>query len=223
MGGFIIQTFRLDGVPGFARSIFQKTSQNNGASQEVEMQKNRCPKCSKIEGDGTEIKTRIKCDGCMAEEVALEEAVTAAEKEKAAKVVAGRKPIRERVMLWRADVPDPVGWKTRDCIEKPFGRFLMSKKGDDKILISELVEKDNMTYAHFSMAKKKGHMCYKDLVWLKKHLIGPDWPAVMVLPPEQEHINLHTECLHLWVCLDQDPLPDFRRSIELMGKAIQTI
>jgi hypothetical protein len=40
--------------------------------------------------------------------------------------------------------------------------------------------------------------------------VGSARKAVMVLPAEEEHVNIHPFCLHLYSPLDRDPLPDFR-------------
>jgi hypothetical protein len=41
--------------------------------------------------------------------------------------------------------------------------------------------------------------------------IGDGRKAIQVFAPVAEHVNIHEFCLHLWHCLDGDPLPDFTR------------
>jgi len=66
-----------------------------------------------------------------------------------------------------------------------------------------------MCWLHASIARIDKIPDYKDLCKLKKEFIGPNLAALMKLPKESEHVNIHPYTLHLFSCLDGDILPDF--------------
>ena len=68
---------------------------------------------------------------------------------------------------------------------------------------------DGHLWQHASIAWTDRMPTYDDLCKLKAEFIGGDRKAVMVLPAEPEHVNIHPYCLHLYCRLDGDPLPDF--------------
>ena len=45
----------------------------------------------------------------------------------------------------------------------------------------------------------------------KELFVGRDEFAYQVIPPRDQHVNIHPNVLHLWSCLDGSPLPDFTR------------
>jgi hypothetical protein len=48
---------------------------------------------------------------------------------------------------------------------------------------------------------------------VKRDFIGDDAKAIMVFPEKKHHVNIHPFCLHLWVCMDDNPLPEFSRGL----------
>lgn len=68
---------------------------------------------------------------------------------------------------------------------------------------------DGKFWLHLSISHRKRIPSYGELVYLKKHWAGDDRKCIMVFPPKPEHVNIHPHCLHLFCCLDDDPLPDF--------------
>jgi hypothetical protein len=101
----------------------------------------------------------------------------------------------------------PSGWElieTRD----DGGRWLNRK--DLRIVIASFaIEADGRLWLHTSLSRRGRIPSYEDLVYLKRHWIGDDRKAVMVLPKRSEHVNIHPYVLHLFSCMDEDPLPDF--------------
>lgn len=63
---------------------------------------------------------------------------------------------------------------------------------------------------HVSVSRATEIPTYHDCFWVKNHVIGRERKAIMILPPESEHINIQPNCLHFWANLERDPLPDFR-------------
>ena len=68
---------------------------------------------------------------------------------------------------------------------------------------------DGLCWIHASIAWEKKMPGYDELVKLKSEFVGEDGKAIMVLPAAAEHVNIHKFALHLYSCLDEDPLPDF--------------
>lgn len=80
-----------------------------------------------------------------------------------------------------------------------------------RVLAASSVEADGRRWAHVSMSYADHLPSYDDLCDVKRLFLGPQSKAIQVFAPEAEHVNVHSFCLHLYACLDGDPLPDFRR------------
>ncbi len=65
----------------------------------------------------------------------------------------------------------------------------------------------HVSYAHLDKIPR-----YEIGILVKKVFIGDDRRSISVLPSIDEHINLHSNCLHMFSILDsnEDCLPDFR-------------
>ena len=74
-----------------------------------------------------------------------------------------------------------------------------------RVMLSGRQELDNRRWIHLSCSRK-------DLCLVKKLFLGKDTRALQLFVPEAEHFNFHRYCLHLWHCIDDDGLPDFRDS-----------
>lgn len=82
----------------------------------------------------------------------------------------------------------------------------------DKLLVITTIEDhaDGREWLHVSCSRKNKMPSYEDLCRVKEVFVGDDQKAIMVFPPKEEHVNFHPRCLHLFCCLTEDPLPDFR-------------
>lgn len=76
------------------------------------------------------------------------------------------------------------------------------------VILSVAVEDDQRKWLHVSLAHRNRLPTYETLKLVKDTFIG-DRKAIQVFPSEKEYVNKHPYCLHLWCCLDGDPLPDF--------------
>lgn len=86
------------------------------------------------------------------------------------------------------------------------------KIGDDvAVLVSESVEADDRIWLHVSVSRPTRLPSWSDLRRVKDAFIGKDRKAIQVLPAQSEYVNIHPHVLHLFACLEGDPLPDFRR------------
>lgn len=65
-------------------------------------------------------------------------------------------------------------------------------------------------WIHLSCSREGRVPSYQDLTTMKKLFLGDDLAGIMVLPKQEEHVNIHPNCLHLFCPYGFDPLPDFR-------------
>ena len=75
-------------------------------------------------------------------------------------------------------------------------------------------------WIHVSLSRRTRMPTYDDLVMVKRAFLGPDRKAIMVLPEERNHVNIHPYCLHLWHCVDGDGLPEFSAIVPGLGRSI---
>ena len=78
------------------------------------------------------------------------------------------------------------------------------------VIGSVATEQDGKRWVHLSCARSGRLPSWFDLREVRDVLLG-DAVAYQVLPSKSRYINLHPNCLHLFHCLDGDPLPDFTR------------
>lgn len=79
-------------------------------------------------------------------------------------------------------------------------------------LLTAQIEQDGKAWLHLSLSQKKRIPSWDQLRMAKEDLLGRDSLALQILPPAAEYVNFHPRCLHLWVCMDGRPTPDFRNS-----------
>lgn len=82
------------------------------------------------------------------------------------------------------------------------------------VILSAAPQADGHIWLHFSISRTQVTEVlpsWDQLVRAKEALLGADTKAIQVLPPRKQWVNIHPGVLHLWVCLDADPLPDFTR------------
>lgn len=101
----------------------------------------------------------------------------------------------------------PVKWK-RSSNFGPDGRVYMSI-GGLRVIASVEPELDGKHWLHVSVSRNSFLPSWDDLREVKDLFVGKDRLAVQILPKAADHYNLHPHCLHLWCCLDGDPVPDF--------------
>lgn len=67
------------------------------------------------------------------------------------------------------------------------------------------------TWVHVSLSKPNKLPTWAEVREVKNIFIGRKEKAIMILPCDDEYVNIHPYCLHLWCNLNQDVLPDFTR------------
>ena len=68
---------------------------------------------------------------------------------------------------------------------------------------------ENQIWRHVSMSCPNRVPSYEELCACKRDFIGDNAKAFMVFPAKDEHVNIHSYCLHLWAPTEKDILPDF--------------
>ena len=102
----------------------------------------------------------------------------------------------------------PPGW--RKVVDSLDGASYRGPKGITAI-VSVAKELDGLLWVHLSVAHRDRLPTYEELKLAKALFIGREKQAIQVFAPESRHINLHCYCLHLWHCLNGQPIPDFTR------------
>jgi hypothetical protein len=78
------------------------------------------------------------------------------------------------------------------------------------VIISGRTEGDGRRWVHVSASHVNRTPTWEKMCEVKRLFLGPDRRAIQVHPPDTEWVSLHPYCLHLWCCIDDDGLPDFR-------------
>jgi len=102
----------------------------------------------------------------------------------------------------------PAGWRMHD--DRRVGLWFSSGDGL-RVIFSASHEADGKRWIHVSFSRPTRLPSWDDLRKVKDIFIGTDRLAVQVLPRKRDYVNHHEFTLHLWSCIDGDPVPDFRR------------
>lgn len=107
-------------------------------------------------------------------------------------------------------IPQTVpGWLTTDWFADG-AKWALPATGQTAILTGG-VEADGKRWLHFSTALPTRVPSWDDVVRAKEAILGPERLAVSVYVPRSQWISVDDFCLHLWSCLDGDPVPNFAR------------
>lgn len=89
-----------------------------------------------------------------------------------------------------------------------------------RVLISGRTEADGRRWIHVSVSHPNRLPSWATMRAVKDIFLGKDCLALQLFPPESEWVNVHPYCLHLWRCLDDAGLPDFRVATKTGDKTI---
>lgn len=103
----------------------------------------------------------------------------------------------------------PSGWNIEEKADE--GVMYFNKDRGLLVIVSGDTERDGKRWIHFSASHRARIPTWEELVELKEIFLGPETLAIQVVPPRSQYVNFCAKALHLWVCLDGDPTPDFRR------------
>lgn len=85
-------------------------------------------------------------------------------------------------------IPDPTGF----C-----AAFQNTLSGLRATVTLDTME-DGATYTHVSCSYPHKLPSWDDLKQVKDAFIGPHREAIQVLPKDEDYVNVHPYCLHLW-------------------------
>lgn len=83
------------------------------------------------------------------------------------------------------------------------------RRGSMTVIVSGSTELDGKRWLHVSCARPDRLPKWEELREVKNRFVGEERLALQVLPQKSRYVNLHPHCLHLWHCIDGDPIPDF--------------
>ncbi len=104
----------------------------------------------------------------------------------------------------------------------------MGRFHDLAFIVSVALEDDGKRWLHASVSRRDKTMpLYEDVQALKHYCIGDDKAAYQVFPAEENYVHSpplpgrtsKVQVLHLWHCMDGDPLPEFS-GITAYGRSI---
>jgi len=78
-------------------------------------------------------------------------------------------------------------------------------------VISEVALYESKHWLHVSCSARDMIPTWAELREVKDLFCGANSLALQILPPAAEYVNAHPNVLHLWVCLEGRPVPDFRK------------
>lgn len=106
------------------------------------------------------------------------------------------------------NLPAPKGWKRVQAFG-PTGAVYANPNGLRVIVTDSEDMYPDGEWRHISFSRANRIPSYRDIQLIKKQFVGEQHKAIMVFPAKSEHVNIMENCLHFWVPLDHDPLPDF--------------
>lgn len=106
--------------------------------------------------------------------------------------------------------PSPLPHDWRKIEQRGDGAAYRHDKGL-AVIVSADIEEDGKRWLRVSFSRAHRIPDYNDVRQVKHWFVGPGRTAYQVHPDAEHHVNPHPNTLHLWCCLDGDPLPDFTR------------
>jgi hypothetical protein len=85
----------------------------------------------------------------------------------------------------------------------------MYERNGLRVIVSGATEQDGRRWLHVSCSRPTRLPDWDDLKLVKELFIGPGRQAIQVFPPRERYVNINSNVLHLWCCLDGDGIPDF--------------
>lgn len=101
----------------------------------------------------------------------------------------------------------PAGWRRHPDADDVFDNDYAGLR----VILNVMRYGDGRPWAHLSLSRRDGKLpTWGQLVNVKNLFLGKQRKAIQVLPPEEEYVNINPGVLHIFCCLAEDPLPDFR-------------
>lgn len=119
--------------------------------------------------------------------------------------------VKPQTANWKPPKNLPQNWRTirlSEIEQQPYGVY-RSRNGL-AVIISCCRYEDNKNWIHLSISRKDKLPSWSEFVQVKEIFLGKESTAIQVIPPRSQWVNDHPFCLHLWQCLDETSIPDFR-------------
>lgn len=100
------------------------------------------------------------------------------------------------------NIKDPPGYWSKKNNPIPFMSAWEHKIDGLTVLRSKSKTKDGRDWLHVSMSRRSRMPTYEDMAKVKRDFIGEDKEAYQVFSKTEDHVNIHSYCLHLWSPLD---------------------
>ncbi len=90
------------------------------------------------------------------------------------------------------------------------GAMFVNTERKRSFIASVSIEDDGKLWLHYSLATQTGELpSWTEFVEAKEYFAGLEAYGIQVLPPRSKYVNIHPTALHFFVCVDENPLPDF--------------
>ncbi len=101
----------------------------------------------------------------------------------------------------------PAEWS---CFGEKFWNAQWYRSLDGLRVCAAIEDVDGELWIHVSFSRHDRVPSWFDTKRVKELFIGKDRKGIQVLPKSAEYYNHCPNCLHLYACIERDPLPDFR-------------
>lgn len=88
------------------------------------------------------------------------------------------------------------------------GRAYLNRNIPCTIIFTGARHSDGKRWLHLSVAHSQRLPTWEELKEAKELFLG-DRVAICIFPQAKDWVNIHTNCLHLWACLDGPIVPNF--------------
>lgn len=116
--------------------------------------------------------------------------------------------IQPKTNDWEPPTDLPKNWR---ILDRNQDRGVYKSRDGLTVIVSCCIESDGKHWVHLSVSRKKQMPSWAEFNRVKGIFLGEEALAVQVFAPRTEWVNDHDYCLHLYQCLDERPVPDFRK------------
>jgi hypothetical protein len=107
-------------------------------------------------------------------------------------------------------VVKPDEWREANALRTVNGRAFAHEGRRLAVMISYTREKDGRRWVHLSVSTPSRVPTYAEMKEVRALFLGTVRAALQLFVTDDEHVNDHPFCLHLWMPVDPIDLPDFR-------------
>lgn len=105
------------------------------------------------------------------------------------------------------------GWTE---VWSPVPDSVSGQMGKLRFIVSGETEQDGKRWVHLSIIKANAIPEWNELVRVRNAVLGEEALCLHIVSRRSQHVNIHPYCMHLWWCVDGDPVPDFTKGSGLL-------